>query len=411
MPSAGRLLTRLQRDETRASPTRGDRFRPLPANALHTSGSDGPKVVLLVAGTRPECIKLAPVVRALADHPELSTLLVNSGQHALAVRETLAEFGLRSDIELAALPRLPHLSASHQHLRLELRAVIQRCKPDLVIVQGDTLTAYSGARAAHDAGYVLAHVEAGLRTDAMLEPFPEEWFRRRIARFAQIHFAPCRSAVENLVAEGVVEHAVHRVGNTGIDSLREVLDDPERKQHRYQRANATVLVTLHRRGNYDRNASIVCDALIDLAAARPELRMLFPVHPNPSVSATIRRRLGEHSAFDLVEPLPYRDFVEHALHAAMIISDSGGIQEEAPHLGTPLLIPRCNTERPECLATGFVRLVPVDRTAIVRTALDTLQGPRLPALPIDDDAPFGAGRAASMIVSTLETMLLERAYA
>jgi len=411
MPSAERLVESLRRDETRASPARGDRFHPLSANALHARGCDGPKVILIIAGTRPECIKLAPIVRALTDHPELSTVLVNSGQHALAVRETLAEFALRSDIELAPLPCLPHLSASHQHLRVELRAVIQRCKPNLVIIQGDTLTAYSGARAAHDTGRALAHVEAGLRTDAILEPFPEEWFRRRIARFAQMHFAPCRSAVENLVAEGVAESAVQHVGNTGIDSLREFLDDPERNQHRARRASATVLVTLHRRGNYDRNASIVCDALIDLAAARPELRMLFPVHPNPQVSATIRRRLGEHPSFDLVEPLPYREFVEHALHAALIISDSGGVQEEAPHLGTPLLVPRCNTERRECLATGFVRLVSVDRTAIVRAALDTLQAPRLRALPIDDDAPFGAGRAALMIVSALETMLLERAYA
>ena len=411
MPSAGRLLACLQRDEARTSPALGDRFRSLPATTVHARGGSERKIVLIVAGTRPECIKLAPVVRALADHPDLSTLLVNSGQHAQAVRETLAEFGLGSDVELAPLPRLPHLSASHQHLRVELREVMQRYKPDTVIVQGDTLTAYSGARAAYDTGYTLAHVEAGLRTDAMLDPFPEEWFRRRIAHFAQIHFAPCRSAMENLVAEGVDERTVHHVGNTGIDSLREFLDDPEYKQHRAHRASATVLVTLHRRANYDRNASIVCDALIDLAAARPELRMLFPVHPNPRVSATIRRRLDAHPAFDLVEPLPYRDFVEHALHAALIISDSGGIQEEAPHLGTPLLVPRCNTERPECLATGFVRLVPVDRTAIVRAAMDELQASRLPALPIDDDAPFGSGRAASMIVSALETMLLERAYA
>jgi UDP-N-acetylglucosamine 2-epimerase (non-hydrolysing) len=383
----------------------------LPTNTFQTREGDAPKLILMIAGTRPECIKLAPVVHALADHPELSTLLVNSGQHAQAVRETLAEFGLRSDIELAPLPRLPHLSASHQHLRLELREVMQRYKPDLVIVQGDTLTAYSGARAAHDTGYALAHVEAGLRTDAVLEPFPEEWFRRRIARFAQIHFAPCRSAMENLVAEGVDERAMHHVGNTGIDSLRECLDDPERRQRRAGGTSATVLVTLHRRGNYDRNASIVCDALTDLAAARPELRMLFPVHPNPRLSGTIRRRLGTHPSFDLVDPLPYRDFVEHSLDAALIISDSGGIQEEAPHLGTPLLVPRCNTERPECLATGLVRLVSVDRTAIVRAALEMLQAPRPPALPIDDDAPFGAGRAASMIVSVLETMLLERAYA
>jgi UDP-N-acetylglucosamine 2-epimerase (non-hydrolysing) len=409
MTSAAPPVASVARGDVHASQSSGNALRSI--RESRTAVGQGNKVVLIVAGTRPECIKLAPIVTALSSHPQLATILVNSGQHQGAVRESLAEFGLRSNIELAALPKLPHLASAHQHLRAELRAVVRRCTPDLVLVQGDTLTAYSGARAARDTGCALAHVEAGLRTDAVLEPFPEEWFRRRIARFAQIHFAPCRSAVENLVAEGVAEHAVHHVGNTSIDSLREFLDDPERKLHRARRPSATVLVTLHRRGNYDRNASIVCDALLDLAAARPELRMLFPVHPNPRVSATIRRRLGAHSSFDLVEPLPYREFVDHALHAALIISDSGGVQEEAPHLGTPLLVPRCNTERPECLATGFVRLVSVDRAAIVRAALESLQAPRLPALPIDDNAPFGAGRAASMIISALETMLLERAYA
>ncbi|HEY5309403.1 MAG TPA: UDP-N-acetylglucosamine 2-epimerase, partial [Casimicrobiaceae bacterium] len=198
------------------------RLRVINASAAHAALP--PKVVLVIAGTRPECIKLAPILRALAHHPDLSTLLVNSGQHLQAVRDALAEFDLRADVELSALPSLANLGASHRHLRRELCAVMRRFHPDLVMVQGDTLTAYSGARAARDTSSTIAHVEAGLRTDALLEPFPEEWFRRQIARHADLHFAPSSAAAENLFAEGHDCRSVHNVGNTAIDSLRRQLD-------------------------------------------------------------------------------------------------------------------------------------------------------------------------------------------
>jgi UDP-N-acetylglucosamine 2-epimerase (non-hydrolysing) len=378
---------------------------------MHTGYASAPRVVLVFAGTRPECIKLAPIVRALQEHPDFSPLLVNSGQHLDAVRACLSELRLSADIELDVLPSLPHLAATHQHMRMELAAVVRKHDPELVLVQGDTLTAYSAARATRDAGCTLAHVEAGLRTDTVLEPFPEEWFRRRIARFAQIHFAPSRSALENLVAEGIDDTTVHHVGNTGIDSLRQALEALARGQKRRHSVRNTVLVTLHRRANYDRNAGVVCDALIDLATTRNDLRILFPVHPNPRVSATIRRRLESHPSIDLVEPMRYQQFIECAERAALIISDSGGIQEEAPHLGTPLLVPRCNTERPESMSTGFVKLVPVDRGAIVRDALAALAAPRRPALPFDQHAPYGAGDAAQRIVRVLEATLVARAIA
>ena len=411
MTSAVRLRASAMRDEVHSSPSGVERLRTSPLRSIGTGSSATSKLLLIFVGTRPECIKVAPVVKALDGHPDISLLLVNSGQHQLAVRACLAELELKADIELDALPALSNLAASHQHLRMELAAVARRYKPDMVLLQGDTLTAFSAACAARDTGHPIAHLEAGLRTDAMLEPFPEEWFRRRIARIAQIHFAPSRSAVENLLAEGVDDCAVHHVGNTGIDSLRQVLDKSEHPHRHRQRVRSTVLVTLHRRANYDRNAAIVCDALIGLANARQDLRILFPVHPNPRISATIRRRLESHPSIDLVEPMRYRQFIDCAQRAALIISDSGGIQEEAPHLGTPLLVPRCNTERPESIATGFVRLVPIDRDTIVRAALEALALPRRPPLPMDADAPFGAGDAAQRVVGVLEMALLSQAYA
>jgi UDP-N-acetylglucosamine 2-epimerase (non-hydrolysing) len=408
MPSIARLWLPVHARDADAS--RRASARPPDGQAgpgTHSGGSS--PVVLIVAGTRPECIKLVPIVRRLAGHDRLRTVLVNSGQHGAAVKRTFDEFGIRCDIELAELPQLPSIGASHDHLRVELRAAIKRIGPSLVIVQGDTLTAYSGARAAHDASAPLAHVEAGLRTDSMADPFPEEWFRRRIARYASLHFAPSASAERNLIDEGIDARAVHRVGNTGIDSLRDLMSVPDHARHDAPLFRNTILVTLHRRENHDENAGIVCDALVALTAARPDLRVLFPVHPNPRLSATIRRRLGGREAFDLVAPMSYRDFVQSAARAALIISDSGGIQEEAPHLGTHLLVPRCNTERPESIATGWVQLVRADRSLIVDAALATLARPPARAVPIDEHAPFGDGNAAERIVGIVETILVNRA--
>ena len=368
-----------------------------------------PARVLVFAGTRPECIKLAPLVRALGRRPGIRTLLVNSGQHRDAVRRTLAEFALRADVELPSVACTENLVSAHRHLYTAMTALARHHRPDLLIIQGDTLTAYSGAVAGRHAGCPVAHVEAGLRTDAIDEPFPEEWFRRRIARHARFHFTPCASATERLRAEGIDAAEIHTCGNTGIDALRECLheigDAPASS------SPETLLVTLHRRSNYDRGAATICDALTDIAAARPELRIVFPVHPNPRMSVPIRRKLASHRSFALVEPMRYRTFVAIARSAALIISDSGGIQEEAPHLGTPLLVPRSNTERPESLATGFVHLVPVDRHAIVGTALDAMAAPRRRALPIDERAPYGAGDAAEHIARVLESMLMQRAAA
>ena len=368
-------------------------------------------MVLVFAGTRPEAIKLAPVLWALQCRRDFRVTVVNSGQHARAVRETFAEFGLRSDIELAPLPVLPNLAANFEHLRTELSAVVARVRPAIAVVQGDTLTAYAGAQASHDAGHDVAHIEAGLRTESVSDPFPEEWFRRRIARVADVHFAPTHAAAAHLRAEGIAAGTIHRTGNTGIDSLKWMLAELRRDTPLAPPARDRVLVTLHRRENHDRNADTVCRALVRLCAARPDLRVTFPVHPNPRVSGPIRRRLEGHPAFDLVAPMAYRDFIRAAGNATLIISDSGGIQEEAPHLGTPLLVPRCNTERPESIATGFVQLVAADETTIVASALAALGAPRVRPLPFDDAAPFGDGDAAPRIVTILEATVAERACA
>lgn len=367
--------------------------------------------ILIVAGTRPECIKLAPVIHAIAAHRELDATVVNSGQHADAVRRTFDGFDVSCDIALPSPTGALNLVTATRRLEQLLDGVIAHVRPAMVLVQGDTLTAFAGARAARAAAVPVIHVEAGLRAPTVSDPFPEEWFRRRIALHADLHFAPSASARLNLLAEGVAPSAIHHVGNTGIDSLRALLEQEDMPRSAAAALSTHVLVTLHRRENWDGNADIVCDALLALAALHPALRFVLPVHPNPRIASRLRRRLADHPRFDLVAPMEYRAFVTMAATAALLISDSGGIQEEAPHLGVPLLVPRNCTERPEGVATGFVQLVEVNHDAIVAAASALLAAPRRPGLAFDEHAPFGAGDAARRIVAVLATIVAEAAAA
>jgi len=339
----------------------------------------------------------------------MPAVVVNSGQHAEAVHRTFGEFRIRSDHDLPSLPAMPNLGTASRHLTRQIAALIAHCRPASVLVQGDTLTAYAGARAAAAAQCCVVHVEAGLRAPTIAQPFPEEWFRRRIARHAQFHFAPCASAHANLLAEGVPPASIHAVGNTGIDSLRTLLAQESLHGSSDRQRRARILVTLHRRENWDGNADVVCDALVAIAAQKRDVEILVPVHPNPRIANRLHRRLGGRPQISLVAPMGYRAFIAAAATAALIISDSGGIQEEAPYLGVPLLVPRACTERPEGIATGFVRLVAIERDAIVRDALALMAQRRAPAIAFDDTAPFGDGRAAGRIVDILETAMIRTA--
>ncbi len=358
-------------------------------------------VVLLVAGSRPECIKLAPVARALGRSELLTPVVLNSGQQPEVVRSAFAEFGVHGTLELDAMPPFTHLQPACDHLEHEIRAALRRIDPAVVLVAGNTPTSYSAARAGHAEGLSVGHIEAGLRTDNSMTPFPEEWLRREITHYAQMHFAPCRSAVANLVGDGVDLHSIYHVGSPGIDTLSRALREadalPDRDEPR-----STLLVTLHRSENYDRGAELLCESLIQLCNLDPRLHVVFPLHANPRIITPVRRRLRWLERCDITGTMPYRDFISLARNAALIISDSGGIQEEAPHLGVPMVVPRINTERPEALATGWVQLADVRRGNLVSVATQALAKPRVPALPIDAEAPFGAGNAGARIVRILE---------
>ncbi len=362
--------------------------------------------VIIVAGTRPECLKTASLVRAMKRCPSITTYLINSGQHRVLVEQTFAHLGLTADL---ALPS-PAAGRSLSHTVAALRQSLARCyeefQPSIVVVQGDTSTAYAGALAARDLRIPLAHVEAGLRTANPMRPFPEEAFRRRIAPIAEWHFAPTPGAARNLFDEGIARTRVHVVGNTVIDELRLALDSPpDESADIPAAASRTITLTLHRRENYGRGLDLVCGAVLEAIASHTEIDVVCPVHPNPTVGLRIRRLLGGHPRVRLTDPMPYRSFVQLLKRSALVVTDSGGIQEEAPYLGVPVLVARDQTERPEALAFGATRLVPLDKHVIVDAIGAALERPRPVPLPFTSESPFGDGQSALRIADVLAKAL------
>ena len=362
--------------------------------------------VLVVAGTRPECLKTASLVRALKRYPLIDVRLINSGQHRVLVEQTFAHLGLEVDVALPAPAHGRSLSHTVAALRQSLTACYTELRPTVVVVQGDTSSAYAGALAARDSRIPVAHVEAGLRTANPMRPFPEEAFRRRIAPIAQWHFAPTQGAAMNLFNEGIERTQVHVVGNTIIDELRLALDSgPEETEPIGANTSRTITLTLHRRENYGRGLDLVCSAVLEAIESSTQLNVVCPVHPNPTVGQRIRRLLGAHPRVRLTDPMPYRSFVQLLKRSALVVTDSGGIQEEAPYLGTPVLVARDQTERPEALALGGTRLVPLDKAVIVDAIMLALERPRPAPLPFTIDSPFGDGRSGLRIADALAKVL------
>jgi UDP-N-acetylglucosamine 2-epimerase (non-hydrolysing) len=361
--------------------------------------------VLFVFGTRPELIKLAPVIRAVQDAPSSFTVkLCATAQHRDLLDPLLALFGLAPDHDLDLMrpgQTLPDLTAA---LFERLGAVMRLERPDWVIVQGDTTSAMVGAICGFYAGAKVAHVEAGLRTGTLWEPFPEEMNRSVIGRVAGLHFAPTTRAHANLIAEGIDSGRILVTGNTAIDALRWALAQPPPADwpRRLESDSRTVLITLHRRESFGAPLAGMCDALRQVAIDQgPRVTLICPVHPNPHVGPVLREALGDLPNVQLTAPLDYLTTVNLLARCYMVVTDSGGIQEEAPGLGKPVLVLRNTTERPEGIEAGVSLLVGTSRAAIV-SAMTTL---------LTDDAvyrrmatavnPYGDGRAAERIVAAL----------
>ncbi len=357
-----------------------------------------PIQVDVVLGTRPEAIKLAPVVLALRNQESLQPRVISTGQHRDLVAEILGEFGINPDQDLDLLAHGQSLTDILARAVECLGASLRRNRPDMLLVQGDTTSALAGALAAFYERIPVAHVEAGLRSGSLDHPFPEEANRALIGRIAQLHFAPTPGAASNLIREGADAAQVHVCGNTVIDALHQLqLGRPNSATH-----SRLILVTSHRRENWGPGFTAVCQAVRRLIEKRDDVRVLFVLHPNPALRAVAEEVLGGHPQVTLSPPLSYVKFVTQLAESYLVLSDSGGVQEEATALGKPLLLLRETTERPEGVEAGTVRMVGTNETAIVAAAtrlLDDSTAYRHMAHPANC---FGDGFASQRIVQVIE---------
>lgn len=364
------------------------------------------KRLLVVMGTRPEAIKLAPLIlRALADRERFEVLVVRTSQHQEMLDQVVEYFDLPILADLDIMRRdqtLAHITIA----ALEgLQGVVAEARPDVVIVQGDTTTSFVGALAAFYEGIPIAHVEAGLRTYDKREPFPEEVYRRLTSVIADYHFAPTEIARRNLLKENVPAEAIWVTGNTSIDALLLTLTKSSPPARPAQEPSHTLLLTTHRRENHGEPMRRICEAVLILLQRFPELRVVCPLHLSPRVRQVVWPALGSHPRVSLVEPFSYESFVLAMNSAHIILSDSGGVQEEAPALGKPVLVLRNTTERPEAVEAGTARLVGTEVAAIVSACEQLLTDPRAYHAMAQAKNPFGDGHASERILDALAKSL------
>lgn len=362
--------------------------------------------VMTVFGTRPEAIKVAPVVHALAAAPDFEPVVVVTGQHRAILDQVLDLFGITAAHDLGMLRHGQTLTDVTTRALHGLQPVLEAERPDVVLVQGDTTTTFAGALAAFYAAVPVVHLEAGLRTGDVRSPYPEEMNRRLTTSLTTLHLPPTEGSQRNLLAEGVPSSATVVTGNTVIDALqwtvglrvehtdpllKDLDDDPRR----------LLLVTAHRRESWGEGMRRVGAALSELARSRPDLLVVLPMHPNPVVRTDLQSTLGSLPNVVLVEPLPYGEFARLMDRSDVILTDSGGVQEEGPSLGKPVLVMRDTTERPEAVEAGTARLVGTDSRSIVDQVGRLLDDPGAYAAMARAVNPYGDGLASQRVLAAL----------
>jgi UDP-N-acetylglucosamine 2-epimerase len=362
--------------------------------------------VLSVFGTRPEAIKMAPVLKALAVEPGIRSMVCVTAQHRQMLDQVLSLFGIVPDHDLDLMREGQTLTEITTGALTRLSPYFDEVKPDLLLVQGDTTTTMAASLAAFYRKIPVGHVEAGLRTHDNLYPYPEEVNRRITSVIASRHFAPTPRARENLLREGISEGSIVVTGNTVIDALLDVVAmQPPRVPALPLRGKRIVLVTAHRRENFGTPMEEIFAALCDLAQRYPDVDVVYPVHPNPHVDGPARHALSGKAGIHLIPPLEYKAFCDLMAASYLILTDSGGIQEEAPSLHKPVLVLRDETERPEAIEAGVVKLVGPHREKIVAEAARLLDDPAAYAAMAGGGNPYGDGKAASRIVAILRRAL------
>ena len=370
----------------------------------------GRQRVLCVFGTRPEVIKLAPVLRALKNRADLRTLAVSSGQHTSLLYPFLDFFGIQLDEDLHVMQPNQTPNEVCARVMAGLEPVIAREKPSLILVQGDTTTALAGALSGFHHGIPVGHVEAGLRSGDALSPFPEEMNRRLVSKVATFHFAATAGNRDALLREGIADSNIFVTGNPVVDSLQYILQNVAPTARGEELLELTkgkklIVLTTHRRESFGDVMRGHLRTIRDFVDRHEDVAAVFAVHPNPNVRAAAEAELGGHSRIHLVEPLNYPDFIHLLQHAWLLVSDSGGIQEEAPTLRKPLLILRNNTERPEAVDCGVAVLVGDQPGRLEHLMQSALNDPDWASRVLTVKNPFGDGAAGEQIAAILQAHL------
>ena len=379
--------------------------------------------VLVVFGTRPEAIKMAPLCHALEKNSDFfNTTICVTGQHREMLDQVLNIFSISPHVDLSIMKKGQDLTDITSSILLKMRDVISQYKPDLILVHGDTTTTIATSMAAFYAKIQVAHIEAGLRTYDMSAPFPEEFNRQITSKISNWHFAPTKLSKMNLINEGVKNESIEITGNTVIDALFWVI---ERLEHDSDRKNSVVafisnklnfdwinskyiLITGHRRENFGKGFISICEAISNLAAKYKDINFVYPVHLNPNVQDPVNLLLSKHTNIYLIEPLEYEPFLYLLKHSYLVLTDSGGIQEEAPSLGKPVLVMRDVTERPEAVEAGTVKLVGANKDKIIKEVSELIDNTEKYKNMSLAHNPYGDGKASEKIVNFLKKVFHEK---
>ena len=367
------------------------------------------KKIALIVGTRPEVIKLAPLYLELKKSKTLKPILINTGQHLEMTAQMLKWFGIKEDYNLKLMSKNQTLADITARVISELSKTLEKIKPDLVIVEGDTVTVMASSIAAFYLKIPVAHVEAGLRTEDIYNPFPEEMARRLVSRIAKYHFAPTKLALENLKKEGVTKN-VFMTGNTVIDALlytKNKIKEKEIKKHFKDvdfKKKKVILVTMHRRENLGKPHKDIAKTLVKITNTFKDTLVLLPIHKNPKVREVLLPILEKNKNIIIVEPLDYVPFIYAMNNSYLILSDSGGVQEEAPSLNKPVLVLRTNTERPEGIKAGAAKLVGTDPERIFSEVSKLFQSKSTYLKMAKTKNPYGDGDSSKKIVRILENI-------
>jgi len=364
---------------------------------------------MTIFGTRPEAIKLAPLIGKLSSEPRLNHSTLVTGQHDQLLDEVLNIFAIKPDYNLKIMRKATSLGSLYSVLLKEISEILTAKKPDLVIVHGDTATTFAASMAAYLNQIPVAHIEAGLRTGDLYSPWPEEGNRQLVSKITKLHFAPTNLARQNLISESILKENILVTGNTVIDALFQTMDHIKNNENiqnscdlKFEflsKSKKTILMTGHRRENFGSGFENTFKAIRQIITSRNDIELVYPVHLNPNVKSQVNDILSGTDCVHLIEPLDYLSFVHLMQKSHIIITDSGGIQEEAPSLGKPILVTRNTTERPEAIDAGVATLVGNDGTKLKKTLSRLLDDQKAYDQVALTQNPFGDGKASDRIVT------------